>query len=315
MSLTSHLNDTQSPIYGFMRERFPDTRSFIRAANKQMKEATTIRPEGQVDWGTIGTAIDYRLRYYFDVTPKESLVAWHGASIVQQGIIYGTRDEDPELLNEAFKDMETVKSMILEFFADLEGTLSRLRPERRRLDVNDEELIGRYCVGLALFEQVYRRGHIPERSVLMFPDPVGTASELLTRIPQAWVDDLCALSWAFYDEQRELLSRPTVLNPTFDGSRDVGGADADLIVDRCLLDIKTRVEPRLRGDDLYQLLGYILLDYSDRYGINEAGIYFSRQQKLVRWSLQDLIAALSDDSDVPLLRELRGQFQSLLPDS
>lgn len=283
-------------------------------SNKEIKGAETIRPEGPVDWGTIGTAIDYRLRYYFGVTPKENLVAWLGARIIQQGIVHGTREEDPELLVALFEDMEAVKDMIPGFFSDLEEALSRLRPEHQRLGNEDEELLARYCVGLALSEQVYRLGRIPEGSLLTLPEPVGTASELLARVPQTWVDDLCALSWAFYDGYRELLSRSTVLNPTFDGSLDVGGADADLIVNGCLLDIKTRVEPRLRGDDLYQLLGYTLLDYSDRHGIGEAGIYFARQRKMLRWSLEDLVAGLSG-GDVPPLSELRDHFRSLVQGS
>ncbi len=124
-----------------------------------------------------------------------------------------------------------------------------------------------------------------------------------------------AVSHRLREDHEELLDRLTVLNPTFDGSRDVGGADADLIVDGCLLDIKARVGPRLlQGDDLYQLLGYVLLDYPDRYGIGEAGIYFARQRRMLHWPLEDLIGGLSG-GDAPPLHELRDQFCSLVQDS
>ena len=53
------------------------------------------------------------------------------------------------------------------------------------------------------------------------------------------VADLCALSWAFHDRFADLLGRRAAFNPSFAGSRDVGGADADLILDGCLIDIKT----------------------------------------------------------------------------
>lgn len=234
MSLTSHLNNPRSPVYRFMRERFPYASSFVRAVNKEMKGTKTIRPEGQVDWSTIGTAVDYRLRYYFGVTPKEAMTAWIGAIMVERGMIREAVEEDPDHLVKLLQVTEAAKVMIPEFFSKLEDALSRLRPEHRRLGEDSEELLARYCVGLALFEQVYRRGRIPQRSLLTFPKPVSSTSDLLARVPQLWVDDLRSLSWAFYDECQELLSRPAVLNPTFDGSRDVGGADADLIVDRAM---------------------------------------------------------------------------------
>lgn len=318
MSLSSHLNDPQSPVYGFMRERFPNIRSFVRETNKEIKEATTIRPEGKVDWGTIGMAIDYRLRYYFDVPSSKNLVAWKGSQLVAGKAFHASPEElsDPKRLSELMRrkeggEWDGAPKVVAEFFVDLENILSQLSPQRRRLEREHEEILARYCVGLALFEQVLRLGLISPGSLLIFPQPVGTASELLARVPQAWVDDLCALSWAFHEDHEELLARPVVLNPTFDGSPDVGGADADLIVDGCLLDIKTRVEPRLRGDDLYQLLGYTLLDYSDRYGIGEAGIYFTRQQRMLRWPLGDLIGNLSGE-DVPSLHELRDQLRSIV---
>lgn len=115
-----------------------------------------------------------------------------------------------------------------------------------------------------------------------------------------------ALSWAFYDRHSELLSKPAVLNPTFDGSRDVGGADADLIVDGCLIDIKTTINPRLSAKWLYQLLGYTLLDYSDRYLIREVAIYFARQQQLIKWPLDALVSNLAGGS-IPL-NHLREHF-------
>ncbi len=59
--------------------------------------------------------------------------------------------------------------------------------------------------------------------------------------------------------------RPTraVANPPFSLSWKLGGADADLILDGCLLDIKVTKAPAMRREVAYQLIGYLLADTND----------------------------------------------------
>jgi hypothetical protein len=125
-----------------------------------------------------------------------------------------------------------------------------------------------------------------------------------------WVEDVCQLSWLFYDQYTEILTHPVVLNPTFAGSRDIGGADADLIVDNCLIDIKATINPKLDVKWLYQVLGYVLLDYEDEYHIQSIGLYLARQGELIQWPLDPFLAAMTT---VPVtVPELRIRFRSLL---
>lgn len=95
------------------------------------------------------------------------------------------------------------------------------------------------------------------------------------------------------------MSHPAVPNPTFDD-----GAAGDLIVEGCLVEIKTTVKPALQRKWLYQLLKYALLDREDRYSIREVGIYFTRQQEFVRWPIVDLLSALAE-GNVPSLQAMR----------
>jgi hypothetical protein len=83
----------------------------------------------------------------------------------------------------------------------------------------------------------------------------------------------------------------------------VNGADADLIVDDLLLEIKTHRNPanHLR-ESLRQLLGYMLLDYDDSHRIRRVGLYYTRHAHLSRWDAGDLIRALGAE---PGLAELR----------
>lgn len=213
----------------------------------------------------------------------------------------------------------TVAHPNVDEFADrLRDTLADMRPVKRRLERSQEELLERYCVVLSLYEMIYRSGRVPE--FLHLPTTtapfVPTTIDDLLAVPQPhWIDDLCTLSWAFFDDNADLLGRPTILNPTFDGSAHVGGADADadadMIVDDCLVDVKLTIDSGLKklGAWLYQLLGYTLLDYSDRYGIRNVALYMPRQRTWFRWSIEDLMEKLGGDS--PLF--LHGRTTSLTP--
>ena len=81
MSLKAYIRDRKSPIAEFLRSQFPNDRSFLADARKQVRQAATIRPVADVRWDIIGMAFDYRLRYYFAVTPYEELVAYKGARL------------------------------------------------------------------------------------------------------------------------------------------------------------------------------------------------------------------------------------------
>jgi len=113
----------------------------------------------------------------------------------------------------------------------------------------------------------------------------------------------------FFPHLDEFACEPLILNPLFAGSGEIGGADADLIAAGCLIDVKTTVDPKFSKTRLlYQLLGYVLLDYEDAYRIRSVAIYLSRQALLVRWPLQPLVAMLVGGK-APSLSELRGSFR------
>ncbi len=91
-----------------------------------------------------------------------------------------------------------------------------------------------------------------------------------------------------------------VLNPTFGkGSKLVNGADADLIIDNTLIEIKTTKHLKITRPIFNQLLGYYLLyiiggvDKHKDCIIENLGIYFSRYNLL--WSIP--IAQIGDRAD------------------
>ena len=91
MSLTQHLKNKNSPVCQFLRSTFPNTKPFLAEARRQVRGARTLRPKVSVakvsvPWDTIGMALDYRVRYYFDLTPNEQLFAYQGAHFLSQQI-------------------------------------------------------------------------------------------------------------------------------------------------------------------------------------------------------------------------------------
>lgn len=107
------------------------------------------------------------------------------------------------------------------------------------------------------------------------------------------------------DKFNFLLSQKACLNPTFDGSGFIEGADTDLVVDGCLIDIKTTINPLKDAQWIYQVLGYVLLDWHDENQIKDVAIYFSRQSFMLKWSLNDLLTELMNEpKSLSELREL-----------
>ena len=358
MSLTGHLKNKDSPIRQFLRTRFSNTRSFLADDRKRIREADTIRPNGEVHGPTIGTALDYRIRYYFGLTPPDRLNAYDGArrltdlqavtSPIQLDFSWsGKMDDDIIIfdrhtgravmtyiprLNAGYGDAVIPEALELgdrvvageitrssgggyplraelnAFFGSLERLTRIIQPVGKRLTESNEDELNRHCVVLALLEEVYR-GRIRPESPLSTGE-FHNVKALLGGVNQEWISDLRALSWRFYDGFNHLLLLEHVLNPEFDGSGDVGGADADLIVDGTLIDIKTTVEQRIRPEWIWQLLGYVLLDYSDSYRINAIGLYMARQGILFKWDLRDAIHCLCA-GEPPSIEELRSKFKEM----
>ena len=131
-----------------------------------------------------------------------------------------------------------------------------------------------------------------------------TVEELLAAVPDDWVRDAAALGAAFSLQYEAWRGSDAVLNPKFSGSTDIGGGDADLIIDGCLWDIKTTTQGA-KSIHIYQILGYALLDYADEFAIERVGLIFPRQDTQVSWRIGELIERLSgrDDLRLPELRE------------
>ena len=172
--------------------------------------------------------------------------------------------------------------------------------------------MARAAVILAWLDDAYRRN--PRRDGVR-----RAAARLIAGAPATWegcgaeVEDSLACEvralMAVAEPQFGTAGREVTAGPEFVGSGYVGGADADLVLDYRLVEVKTAI-----GRDLLrasrQLLGYVLLDWSDEHEMEEAGFYFARQGKQMSWPLGRLIAGTTGDSNATL-KGLRVEFEQL----
>jgi hypothetical protein len=239
-------------------------------------------------WQDIGMAFDYRLRYFLDISPIESLVAYHGAIALGNGKLPRGFQELADDLDSIFRDND---------------------PRRRQLPAEMERTLCRYCYVLALFEPL-GRGGFDETWKIVRVGRRGKLSTLASLCRETYINDLVELGQVFLETQKDLLDQTVrVLNPKFATSRFVG-MDADLIVGDRLLELKTIQDVKdFRAKSrryVWQLVGYLLGDTDDSYHIREAGFYLSRQGAQLYWRNEDLLWQLAGG---PVdLEQLRQEF-------
>jgi hypothetical protein len=281
LSLSSHLEDRSSPVRRWLEERFPETRRVTTRANRQLRggESTCPIPRvAEADASLVGTALDYLLRACLRMTSIERTVATSAVQFLSQDPAVGTRAIEVE--------REAVTG------------IKRLRPGGRDLTDSEWRELCIYCLVLARFEQFFRIGPIPaveERLIVPLRRCLGLEDFVPMALTSATIEDLERLGRAAWEEHRGWMdARPLVLNPKFQQSVALGGADADLIVGRRLIDLKATMTPGIVGRfELWQLLGYALADTDDEYGIREVGIAALRWRSSISWPLEELFGDLA----------------------
>ena len=256
--------------------------------------------------GTVGTAFDYRVRFYMPTTPGRKLVADWGA------------------LETSFSSA-SVPDRFRWFIENLDELLGRVSVAGAPLTETDERLLCQYCATLAEFEAAFRSPlyspSIP-RSNRKEKSPIEKEPLLAMASPQV-VDDVVSLSRSVPETLGQLIDAVTnrnvlyVPNPTFAGSLDVGGADADFVIGDTLFEVKTVsiLDPAAVREALVQLVGYTLIDYSDQFGIRNVAVYFARHQWVESWPLWRVIFPVADvvrhlDETEPTEKEISARLRA-----
>ena len=247
-------------------------------------------PRGAADAGTIGTAADWMMRFLVHPNPSLRLAA-QGASLCEMlpalqelAFMLGFRDSGAE-----------------QFTGPAHGSGA------------EPGLLYRACWGLALLTEVYRRG--PD---IAATGPIGrlphrSAQSLLEAAPDAGLEQLAALR-----DVMESVLLPAIkprhglwaIGPVFEGSKIMRG-DADLVAGGLLTELKTTSKkPSLGVTDLWQMIGYALMDYVDEFAITDIALFSARYGYLAQWNLDALLPQLAGRPVTAAA--LRAEFRTLL---
>ena len=248
MSLTSFIKI--SPVKAVFRKEFPLKQ--IKLEGKMKAEPVTR------NFPLVGTAFDYLFRFFLEQENQncisKSWVAENSLILLEQAI---KKSEKP-----VPKNMIEASEKMISYMQDAKKIYGDYL---RTGEINDDLI--RSSIILAQMDVLYRSGK-------MHPE--------LGKVDQGDIQDLRNLI-SLVDPEMFRAKNACYLNPTFGyGSELVDGADADLIVDDALIDVKTTKFLSFTQDHYNQLIGYYILsklgeiNESENIPISTVGIYFSR---------------------------------------
>ena len=232
MSLTTFLKNRD------VKEEF--ARQFPKPRFSLKKEI--LAPPITKHYSLVGTAFDYLMRFYLKhLNPDAITKRWvaelsisHPLSPLLKNVIIDATTHEVIEFTET-KDTQKAKHIIEKAKMVYSNYLSSG-------EVTDELIES--ALLLAQLDPIFRAGFVDENIGTIDEGDVADLRNLISIVnPEAFrAQELC------------------MLNPTFgEGSRLVGGADADLLIDDALIDIKTTKSLKLSRDYFNQLIGYYTL--------------------------------------------------------
>jgi len=258
MSLTSFVNE-------------PDVRRGLRLAIPKPSykiNLPLLAPPLTKRYGLVGTAFDYLLRFYLEwLNPGANKRRWVAVNGLE--VLSAFMSKRSRLYRLAQKAYDQAERNYLAYIRDGELT--------------DDLIAG--VIYLSHLDVIFRVG------------PEYLTEDDLKRVDELVVKDLRALMSVV--KTQDFISRDgiCVLNPTFgEASSLVGGADADIIIDNRLTDIKTIKNIELSREHFNQLLGYYILftlgggtDCEEIPKIEYLCVYFARYGYLHQMPITDFI--------------------------
>lgn len=263
MSLTGQLRNLNSPVSRFFEEHLDWTaaKEFVEAQNAELVLRPPIVTAG-ANPSLVGNAFCYLFRWTVAPLRTNEIVSYHGAKNLHLSLLH------KEIVNHGYSQPHTrpVLAVILALFEEV----------YRRKDVHP--------ILAAMAEGDKDIKHLlpavsQDVSLRASMEDVATLGET---IPSVWGTDLT-------------VRRAFKASPTFSGSRDVGGADANWLLNGTLWDSRcTRLAAPFTLENLQQQIGYALLDYGDDLNIEQLGWYYVRQRCRLVYPINALVRDIKD---------------------
>lgn len=322
MSLSRFLQDKE--VKAKFEQEFPVIRGLLKK-DKQVLLAPvlTINPETLLFWDTkrsqiIGTAFDYLMRFYIKyLNPHAITQSWIADDGTQRiyyttKFYYETHNKDNTILY--VKEPQYILNELTEKeYIDVEVQITK---GLELLEHSKSDLLQRGYNHYKLAIDTIRKAKKHYSDFLqtgIFTDDLIKSSLFLASldgISRSGSYDLLAYEGIVYNidtdidtmveelrnltnsipQEKFLNAKICLLNPDFGfASKLLGGADADIILDDIIIDIKTVKNIGFQRSYLNQLIGYYILAKINGYEINKIGIYYSRYGYLFTMNINDII--------------------------
>lgn len=297
MSLTSILTKEKgrTNLKSWFRHHFPNP-------GLNSKNEILISPKNNDSSyrGEIGTAFDYLFRFNLQRINKKnfsSRTSWVAEDGLNQVLFLLGLPKESHIKIGYNKDrlIDRVK-----FINHLEKEFTNAQENFQQFIKNGKltNTLIKSSVFLAKLDVTSRAQFIDSNLDNIRPESIDELNELFTIVP-----------WNLFKAEEQCL-----LNPNFGiGTAIVGGADADLIIDNTLIDIKSTKDLEIDRKNLNQIIGYALLSIIDNnqggknLDIKRVGIYFARFGEF--WNMP-----LSDFCDKDKFVCLADEFSRLVKD-
>ena len=277
MSLTSFLNRPD-----------PKTLFSYYVKDPQRKLEGKLRaPSLSKNYNLVGIAFDYLLRFNLQYRfPKAITQKWVAeiACDLMEYLLPPILEEDSEdVINyeESLSEEDLLHSLNY-MEAKEELGIAKMNHQMYLLDGVLRDDLLRSALVLAQLDFVFREKYFPKNFGEVGPQDIQDLRNLINIV----------------DFSKFQPRNTCILNPTFhEASMLVGGADADLVIDECLIDIKTVKDLLVKREWIHQLVGYYTLGKIGGIGpermegemIKNVGIYFSRYGILELFNIKELI--------------------------
>jgi len=230
-------------------------------------------------YSTIGTAFDYLMQFHLKYhNPDAITTKWVAEEACEKMEFL----ESVEYYTKAKNDLDFAKAAYNKFFED--GILT-------------DDLI-KSSMMLAHLDIYYRAGRdYYDKAIPIESDDIQDLKNLINNV----------------DFDKFKAQKHCILNPTFnEGSYLVDGADADLVIDNMMIDIKTTKNLSVTRDIFNQVVGYYILAVIGGIGdkkidastIDKIGVYFSRHGILHLYDVNDIIEFETLPETIEQLKEL-----------
>lgn len=250
--------------------------------------------------GEIGTALDYLIRFNLERINKK-VIFRNKNWIAEEG--YNSIIMECDLNNDSHMEIgnpETATKIVdieifREFIINEFNNSKKNYIEFMNKGIITDELL-KSCVFLSKLDSRYRSGIIDLYIDDTCSYDINELKQLINIVP-----------WNIFEAKKQCF-----LNPNFgDGSKLVRGADADLIIDNTLIDIKSSKEFKIHRNDLNQLIGYVLLSHIGKINneydikITHIAIYFARYKYFWKFPLSNFY-------ELEKYKELSDEFMKII---